>query len=555
VTAGAKISGFDRALVEPLHDVTPATHELRAVLNAHGIYATEQFVLRLSPRVHELVDAITRGETDGYDRADLVRAYSTYLHETIHWWQHVGTTSGVILSLCYPTQCIGSLGQLREVADGTRPEKSLLKWAEDALRGTTIADSDTLAAANIAVNNAADVDFYKRFQFDPLGAPALYENRYFESIGHCYFIAYGSVINAVRDSCGFDPTSLPDPSAWEPIYQQLRARKHEGFYHGSPVRRARVGLREIFEGQARLSQVQFLASAGGPPEWSFYEAEGYFRDEYIAAYDEFSRLTGVDRPTRVDDPVASLFLLICDMALNPYRGLPLEIENFPDLIRDLDPGARFTFLSEAVCRRPSLLSAIRKHDATDYWTTASALAEESGFDDPRLGLERIAAIAKEDPGARQLLRERETFQFSESNLPIRVIAAEFLAFSQDKLHCPEFFCWPGLHAAGERIDAQYQALFKNHLSYFSDRGETEQIFVRDLPGKDPEGLKHMLETFFGSLILYDLTLQWVLREGPFRYDFKWLTGRSANDELVTWAKASFRANFGIDLDEFEILAP
>ena len=23
------------------------------------------------------------------------RAYSTYVHETIHWWQHVGTTTGL----------------------------------------------------------------------------------------------------------------------------------------------------------------------------------------------------------------------------------------------------------------------------------------------------------------------------------------------------------------------------------------------------------------------------------------------------------------------------
>ena len=64
----------------------------------------------------------------------------------------------------------------------------------------------------------------------------------------------------------------------------------------------------------------------------------------------------------------------------------------------------------------------------------------------------------------------------------------------------------------------------------------------------------MLETFFGSLILYDLMLQWVLREGPFRYDYKWLTGRSENHELVAWAKSSFKATFGVDPDAFEVLA-
>ncbi|CDK71709.1 hypothetical protein [Klebsiella pneumoniae IS22] len=27
-----------------------------------------------------------------------------FFHETIHWWQHVGSVSGIILSLCYPAQ-------------------------------------------------------------------------------------------------------------------------------------------------------------------------------------------------------------------------------------------------------------------------------------------------------------------------------------------------------------------------------------------------------------------------------------------------------------------
>jgi hypothetical protein len=29
---------------------------------------------------------------------------STYLHETVHWWQHIGSTYGFILSLNYPVQ-------------------------------------------------------------------------------------------------------------------------------------------------------------------------------------------------------------------------------------------------------------------------------------------------------------------------------------------------------------------------------------------------------------------------------------------------------------------
>jgi hypothetical protein len=30
---------------------------------------------------------------------DGLQAFSTYLHETIHWWQHVGSTIGLLRSL------------------------------------------------------------------------------------------------------------------------------------------------------------------------------------------------------------------------------------------------------------------------------------------------------------------------------------------------------------------------------------------------------------------------------------------------------------------------
>ena len=70
----AEISVDAPELLTPLGDFLPENLSFEATLNAHGLYTTEEFVLRLSPRVHELVDAITRGETAGYERADLVRA-------------------------------------------------------------------------------------------------------------------------------------------------------------------------------------------------------------------------------------------------------------------------------------------------------------------------------------------------------------------------------------------------------------------------------------------------------------------------------------------------
>ncbi len=105
---------------------------------------------------------------------------------------------------------------------------------------------------------------------------------------------------------------------------------------------AEVGLKLIFEGQARFSQIQYLAAMGGPELLQTYRHEGYFAPLYIDAFELFLQLTENDWPKRYDDPLIGLFLLICDLAINPTRGLPLDFEALEDLIIDVDPGARFT---------------------------------------------------------------------------------------------------------------------------------------------------------------------------------------------------------------------
>ncbi len=85
---------LDFASQEPIEFEGFDTPTFEASLNAHGMYETMRFVLRLSPRNHELMDSIQNGEYDGDEiPPEALRAYSTYLHETVHWWQHVGSTS------------------------------------------------------------------------------------------------------------------------------------------------------------------------------------------------------------------------------------------------------------------------------------------------------------------------------------------------------------------------------------------------------------------------------------------------------------------------------
>jgi hypothetical protein len=541
-------------LIEPMGDTIEAPSEFAAVLNARGLYSTTQFVLRLSPRIHELVNALTSGDSEGHDPDELFSAYSTYLHETVHWWQHVGSTAGLILSLCYPAQCLSNLDHLRAFTELVGPKKSLKQWAENALRAGTAATGEELIQANIAVNNTIDTEFYKVLTVMPLLAAKLFENPYFECVGHSYAIAYANTLHALIGSCDFAATSLPNPSEWNECIEKLREQKHEGFYHGSPIRRARVGLLDIFEGQARFTQLQFLQTTGGPSLCQHYRDTGYFEGNYVSGFDEFLRLTGFAWPDRIDDPLIGLFLLICDLSLNPTRGFPFPPNSFEDLIVDVDPGARFTRMCAVAREAPTLAQAIRTRSYAEYVEVSAALTAPCGYDHPLAALGAIVDLIDKDPGAAMLMREWETFEYSPTNQPMRVMVSHFLAFSRDKLAHPEFFCWAGGYVAGAAVSEEYREMFSRNLSLFSDRSDNDGIFPRAVPGRSQAAIQKTLNVFFGSIILYDLTRQWILEDGPFRYDFRWLTGRCDNNELVDWAKTNLKAMFGVDPDSIEMVA-
>lgn len=70
-----------------------------------GLYNSMQFVLRLNSDIHDLLDKTPTGIIKATDiDFDTFQVFSTYLHETVHWWQHMGSTAGLLVSLTYPAQ-------------------------------------------------------------------------------------------------------------------------------------------------------------------------------------------------------------------------------------------------------------------------------------------------------------------------------------------------------------------------------------------------------------------------------------------------------------------
>lgn len=61
-------------------------------------------------------------------------------------------------------------------------------------------------------------------------------------------------------------------------------------------------------------------------------------------------------------------------------------------------------------------------------------------------------------------------------------------------------------------------------------------------------MKVIVDEFYSSTLVFDLALQWTLKPGPLRYDFKWLTEKFDNPELVEYAKLQFQRFYCIDPD-------
>jgi hypothetical protein len=145
-----------------------------------------------------------------------------------------------------------------------------------------------------------------------------------------------------------------------------------------------LGVREIFEGQARFAQLQYLYFASGSKlRWDDVRSKGMLKGVYSSAFENFLRLTELDWPRTIDDPVVALFLLVCDIAINPGAGFPMPLRTFVTFIEDVDPGIRFLFLCRTIAtKRPDLGKAITQYSKTEYAEVSQALTRLLLVDSP-----------------------------------------------------------------------------------------------------------------------------------------------------------------------------
>ncbi len=224
-----KNQSLQHELLDSVSQESKVPSSFHACLNAHGLYHSMHFVLRLSPVTHELVDSAVLKDGKNVTWREL-QAFSTYLHETVHWWQHIGSTTGFVLSMSYPAQAHNNLESLTRLARSKKVGKSIRNWAEKKMLAGKDHSNEEVAYANIAVNNVMDTEYYRAIILRPKQLPSIASNKYFECVGHSVVMAYGTGLKVRSNACENASDWLPDYEAWDSVFEKLRSQRCEGFF-------------------------------------------------------------------------------------------------------------------------------------------------------------------------------------------------------------------------------------------------------------------------------------------------------------------------------------
>ena len=156
-----------------------------------------------------------------------------------------------MISLAFPSQTIGAAEFLKTIVSKGVKNKSVRQWAEARIKSGTPDSDPVLSAANSAVNNCVDIEFYKNFAIDPARFH-LCIDAYFESVGHSYRMAYSHNVNYIAAVIDPDFSVIPGGPEWDVSFRELYARRITGYFHGSPIVRGDIGLRAIYEGSGNF---------------------------------------------------------------------------------------------------------------------------------------------------------------------------------------------------------------------------------------------------------------------------------------------------------------
>ena len=517
-----------RALYNPLHGVACLGNEYR-----------------------EWADAGSWRRVQVTGKDDRLLAFSTYFYQTLHWWQRIGSTTGLMLTMGYPAQSQSNPPLLLEVLRAVGARKSLRSFIATQPhrlpQGSRCALDQLLRAWH-------NLEFSRRMILDPLRLQGVISSPFFECVGQS--LASGLIGALSLLSALFDPELkfLPDYRRWGPEFEHLKKKKVRGFYHGTDLSVAPLGARRLFEGQARFNQFQLLhLASNGRLNWEDFTRLGLMEESYLEVFRRFLEWADLDWPNTPVEPAACLFLLLCHLAINPCDGYPFEVGHFESFVQGHDPTFRFSWFCQRVAEEPALKRIVRRCTKDEFLEVSTGLCRSLGCRQPVEIGQQIQSWVRQVPALQQLLRQDESFTFPQDNLPVRVCFARHLRFAQDRANSPEVFCWPAMHLveppAGVEPSARALELWNRHQPLFlaDDAGAIRR---QGASGPAAAELPQAFRDFFSGNVLNDVVRQWLVTDGPFDLDYAWLSPSCSARATKALVEPAFQTTFGASFDSF-----
>lgn len=516
--------------------------------SVRGSYSSMQFVIRLREDIRKQIDG--DGDADAETSPEKYQAFSTYLHETIHWWQHIGSNFGFLLSTSYPSYATSSFGKLKSLIEKELVYKSLLKFEKQNYEKTGKAEIGDL---NIIVNDYYDLENAKLFCLDNKNiSDIIKDRRFFLSVGHSYMILWASSIQVFSEMFDKENRFLADMSKWIPEFQKLEKKRVEGFYPDSEYHISPLGIRAIYEGQAVFNQILYLKNIFKDNNIIFKDFidNGMLHGIYLEAFDLFLQIINEERPVLVEDSLIGLFLLVCDIAINPNNGFPSDIYDYENFIVKNDPGIRFIKICQVINQKKGyFLNRCNELSKKTYVELSKILNKKIGCKCSYSTIKEVLNWENHE-SIIQLMKEEEKHDYDKANMPFRLFLAKYIKFQMDKHENPQFLCWIGYHIPNAK-STKVMELFEKHSALFidSEDGEIKPILKK---GIDNETLYNTFNSFYQNTILYELILKWISEEGDFKLDYKWLLSKR-NEENIPRIKELFKLHFDIELDSIKVL--
>lgn len=517
-----------------------------------GLYNNIFYILRLRHDVHEVLRTLVLDESNEYyTEFEKLQAMSTLFHENLHWWQYIGSTSGLIMSLSFPAQVLASLDSFKEYLEIVGNKKPIILYNKYNLTKENEEDAE-FKAINIILNTFYDIYYYRQRVKRPQKIAEACKEVFFESIGHSFHMVYDACVKLLAATFDENYSFLPNPESWSTYFSELKKNSTEGFFYGSRIGLPQIGLEDLYEGQARFNQILYLnISSNKMLDWKEFQEAGMLEDVYYSAFNMFLKILEEPRPENIDSPIVALYLLLIDIAINPLEGFPFDISNHEEFVLNTDPALRFIRLCQTVKDLyPHFINTITEYSAKNYFYISTVLCKTLGYHVPLEYKQKLSDWYANQDSIIELLKENEAFKYKEGNMLVRLILGRFLSFQQDKFQRPEYFCWPGVFLHGQHNCKDFNILYKKHQALFKEN-EDMDISPAMLPGIDDETLRNTAGEFYSMLTLFELCRQWVFCEGCFSYDFQWISKKHDKEEVKKIVGEAFNNIFGVSPENFE----